>query len=104
MNCPQKVPATIHSRCQRFDFRSVPTQIIADHLANVCKKEKIKADQDALRFFLFARSFEGRAFGRFLGGFGGLLLGSSGASGAAPGGTNGMKGAGVSSGMFNSFG
>ena len=45
---PQKVPATIHSRCQRFDFRSVPTQIIADHLAHVCKKEKIKADQDAL--------------------------------------------------------
>jgi DNA polymerase-3 subunit gamma/tau len=45
---PQKVPATIHSRCQRFDFRSVPTQIIADHLAHVCKMEKIKADQDAL--------------------------------------------------------
>ena len=46
---PQKVPGTIHSRCQRFDFRSVPTETIAAYLETLCKKEKVKADQDALR-------------------------------------------------------
>jgi DNA polymerase III subunit gamma/tau len=46
---PQKVPSTIHSRCQRFDFRSVPTDTIAKYLAKLCKKEKVKADTDALR-------------------------------------------------------
>ena len=43
-----KVPATILSRCQRFDFRRIPTQLIADTLKEICKKEKIKADDDAL--------------------------------------------------------
>jgi DNA polymerase-3 subunit gamma/tau len=46
---PQKVPGTIHSRCQRFDFRSVPTDTIADYLQTLCQKEKVKADRDALR-------------------------------------------------------
>ena len=30
---PHKVPATILSRCQRFDFRNIPTRQIAEHLA-----------------------------------------------------------------------
>jgi len=46
---PQKVPGTIHSRCQRFDFRAVPTDTIADYLAKLCKKEKVNAEPDALR-------------------------------------------------------
>jgi len=46
---PQKVPPTIHSRCQRFDFRSVPVDVVADYLAKLCKKEKVKAEPDALR-------------------------------------------------------
>ena len=46
---PQKVPNTIHSRCQRFDFRSVPADLIAEYLGKLCRKEKVKADQDALQ-------------------------------------------------------
>ncbi|HPS53667.1 MAG TPA: DNA polymerase III subunit gamma/tau, partial [Phycisphaerae bacterium] len=43
-----KVPATILSRCQRFDFRNIPTSKIAEHLAAICKTEKVPADSDAL--------------------------------------------------------
>ncbi len=41
-----KVPATIQSRCQRFDFRNIPTNKIAEHLAGVIKDEKLAADAD----------------------------------------------------------
>jgi DNA polymerase-3 subunit gamma/tau len=41
-----KVPATIQSRCQRFDFRNIPTARIAAHLKDVLAKEKIKAGDD----------------------------------------------------------
>ncbi len=43
-----KVPATILSRCQRFDFRRIPTQVIVEALKEISKKEKIKIDDDAL--------------------------------------------------------
>ncbi|MFA9477078.1 DNA polymerase III subunit gamma/tau [Phycisphaerales bacterium AB-hyl4] len=43
-----KVPATIQSRCQRFDFRNIPTQRIADHLAAVLKNESIEADEQVV--------------------------------------------------------
>jgi DNA polymerase-3 subunit gamma/tau len=45
---PEKLLPTILSRCQRYDFRNIPTREIADHLAAICKQEKIKADDDAL--------------------------------------------------------
>ena len=45
---PEKVLPTILSRCQRYDFRNIPTREIADHLKDICKQEKIKADDDAL--------------------------------------------------------
>jgi len=45
---PERLPATILSRCQRFDFRAVPTERIAEHLASVCKGEKVKADPAAV--------------------------------------------------------
>jgi DNA polymerase III subunit gamma/tau len=45
---PEKVLATILSRCQRYDFRNIPTREIAGHLKNICKTEKIDADDDAL--------------------------------------------------------
>src|SRR6185295_9115208 len=44
----EKVLPTILSRCQRYDFRNISTREIADHLKDICKKEKIKADDDAL--------------------------------------------------------
>ena len=45
---PEKVLPTILSRCQRYDFRNIPTREIAAHLKDICSKEKIKADEDAL--------------------------------------------------------
>jgi len=43
-----KVPATIQSRCQRFDFRNIPTAKIADHLRAVLKQENVEASDDVL--------------------------------------------------------
>ena len=53
----EKVPATILSRCQKFDFRNIPTRQIADHLRAVCAAEKVEADDDAI--FRIARSAAG---------------------------------------------
>ena len=44
----QKVPQTIHSRCQRFDFRSVPAAVVADYLQTLCDREGISAERSAL--------------------------------------------------------
>ncbi|HTL70230.1 MAG TPA: DNA polymerase III subunit gamma/tau [Candidatus Eisenbacteria bacterium] len=52
-----KVPATILSRCQRFDFRRIATDAIASALKEICKKEKIKADEEAL--FVIAKAADG---------------------------------------------
>jgi DNA polymerase III subunit gamma/tau len=53
----QKVPATILSRCQRFDFRRIATDKIAEVLKEICKKEKIKAEDEAL--FAIAKAADG---------------------------------------------
>lgn len=45
---PHKIPATIHSRCQRFDFKNIPVAEIKQHLANVLKGESIEADDEVL--------------------------------------------------------
>jgi DNA polymerase-3 subunit gamma/tau len=45
---PEKVLPTILSRCQRYDFRNISSREIAGHLKEICKKEKIKADDTAL--------------------------------------------------------
>ncbi|MCB9848626.1 MAG: DNA polymerase III subunit gamma/tau [Phycisphaeraceae bacterium] len=41
-----KVPATIQSRCQRFDFRAINTDAIAKHLTRVLGQEGIAASED----------------------------------------------------------
>src|SRR5690606_3247615 len=41
---PHKVPATIQSRCQRFDFRNISAAKIVEHLREVLSQEGIKAD------------------------------------------------------------
>lgn len=38
---PQKIPATIISRCQRFDFRRISTELIADRLKYIVENENI---------------------------------------------------------------
>src|SRR5271170_4832497 len=45
---PEKVLATILSRCQRYDFRLITSKQIAAHLADICKKEKLAADEESL--------------------------------------------------------
>ncbi len=45
---PHKVPPTIQSRCQRFDFRNIATAKIADHLTEVLKNEKVEADGEVV--------------------------------------------------------
>ena len=40
----QKVPATIQSRCQRFDFRNIPACRIAEHIQFVLGQEQVQAD------------------------------------------------------------
>ena len=45
---PHKVPQTIQSRCQRFDFRNIPTKQIAAHLGAVAKGERVEVTEDVL--------------------------------------------------------
>lgn len=44
----QKIPNTILSRCQRFDFRRIPSRQIADHLKTICDAEGVSTHQEAL--------------------------------------------------------
>jgi DNA polymerase-3 subunit gamma/tau len=54
---PHKVPVTILSRCQRFDFKRIPPVQIIKHLENITKKEGIKISKSSLA--LIARQAEG---------------------------------------------
>ncbi len=45
---PQKIPATVLSRCQRFNFRRVPVKLIVQRLHTLCSGEGIEADEHAL--------------------------------------------------------
>ena len=45
---PHKVPATILSRCQRFDFKRIPLDHIIAQLELICKNENIQADEESL--------------------------------------------------------
>ncbi len=53
----QEVPDTILSRCQRFNFRRIPTSLIASHLEKITAEEGIVADQEAL--YLLAHRADG---------------------------------------------
>jgi DNA polymerase-3 subunit gamma/tau len=54
---PHKIPATIASRCQRFDFRRVPLQAIIDRLAYIAGQEGVTVEPAALE--LIARQGTG---------------------------------------------
>lgn len=45
---PHKLPATIISRCQRFDFRPIPFDILKPHLAEIANSAKITVDEPVL--------------------------------------------------------
>lgn len=46
---PQKLPATILSRCMRLDFKRVPETVLISGMSEICKKRGIKVTEDALR-------------------------------------------------------
>lgn len=52
-----KMPPTILSRCQRFDFRRIPVTEIIRQLEHIIAQEKIKIDRDVL--FTIARASDG---------------------------------------------
>jgi DNA polymerase III subunit gamma/tau len=45
---PHKIPLTVASRCQRFDFRRIDTGAIAAHLASIVGQEAVKVDPQSL--------------------------------------------------------
>jgi len=52
-----KIPGTIVSRCQQFEFKRIPIEVITKLLRELCEKEEIAISDYAL--FLVARSSEG---------------------------------------------
>lgn len=45
---PHKVPATIQSRCQRFDFKTIASKKITNHLQFILGEEGIQADEEVV--------------------------------------------------------
>lgn len=43
-----KLPVTVLSRCQRFDLKRIPTELLASHFAMICGKEGVEAEAEAL--------------------------------------------------------
>jgi len=54
---PHKIPLTVLSRCQRFDFRRITIEEISTMLAKICRAEKVEAEKEAL--FLIAKNSDG---------------------------------------------
>lgn len=52
-----KIPQTILSRCQRFDFRRISVKQIAEHLKHICASDNVPADDEAL--WLVAKQADG---------------------------------------------
>ena len=46
---PQKLPATILSRCMRLDFKRVPETVLISGMTEICEKRGIRVTEDALR-------------------------------------------------------
>jgi len=54
---PRKIPDTVLSRVQRFDFKRIPPQVVAERLRMICETEGVSVSEKALR--LIARAGEG---------------------------------------------
>lgn len=54
---PNKIPATILSRCQRFDFKRVSIETLMQHMKSICESEDVDIDEDALK--IIARNGQG---------------------------------------------
>ena len=45
----KKIPATIISRCQRFDLKRIDDEVLINHLKSICVKEDITVDDESLK-------------------------------------------------------
>lgn len=54
-----KIPVTVLSRCQRFDLRRIPSDVLFDHYSSILEKEGIKAEESALK--MIAKAADGSA-------------------------------------------
>ena len=52
-----KIPITISSRCQKYDFRRIPVDVISDRLADLMEREGLDADRKAIDYI--AKSGDG---------------------------------------------
>jgi len=62
-----KLPDTIISRCQRFDFRRIPTPALTERLHKIAQAEGIKVDQDVLAEVVHLASGSSRDAESYLG-------------------------------------
>lgn len=51
---PHKIPETVLSRCQRFDFRRIPAPLIVEHLQRILEQEGREAEPAALEHIALA--------------------------------------------------
>lgn len=54
---PHKLPATILSRCQRFDFKRIPQKVIVDRMKTICNRMNVTVEEAGL--YTIARWAEG---------------------------------------------
>lgn len=45
-----RIPITVLSRCQRYDFRRIGNDVLADQISHLLTAEKVEADEDAVRY------------------------------------------------------
>lgn len=46
----QKIPITVLSRCQRYDFKRIEVSKISEHLLDICREENILIEEKAIQF------------------------------------------------------
>jgi len=49
-----KLPVTVLSRCQRFDLRRIPSPMLQQHFASICRQENVEAEDEALHMIAAA--------------------------------------------------
>lgn len=54
---PHKIPMTVLSRCQRFDFKRIKIKEIVEHLKKIAQKENVEIDEKAI--YLIAKNSDG---------------------------------------------
>lgn len=49
---PHKIPATILSRCQRFEFHRISNEVMAKRISYICEKENVKIDDESVNIIV----------------------------------------------------